>query len=109
MKVIISAYACEPGQGSERGAGWNWSLAAAVKHEAWVMTCAHRQEAIEEALRGSGGPVPTFVYLELPGLRRWAMRERGCGTTSTTCCGNSAPHGRLGGSSACNGLTSSII
>lgn len=24
MKILFSAYACEPGKGSEPGVGWNW-------------------------------------------------------------------------------------
>ena len=38
MKVLMSAYACEPGKGSEPAVGWNWALQAARRHEVWVLT-----------------------------------------------------------------------
>jgi len=43
MRVLISAYACEPDKGSEPGVGWNWALAAAEKHEVWVLTRSNNQ------------------------------------------------------------------
>lgn len=78
MKVLISAYACEPGKGSEPGAGWNWTLAAARKHEVWVMTRANNRAAIEEALSRDPKPSLHFVYLELPRWARfWKRGQRG--------------------------------
>ncbi len=50
MKVLVSAYACEPGKGSEPGAGWNWVVAAARQHELCVLTRANNRESIEAAL-----------------------------------------------------------
>ena len=77
MKVLVSAFACEPGRGSERGAGWNWSFAAARKHDVWVMTRARSRELIEQALLDRGCPAPRFVHIEAPALRRWAHTEGG--------------------------------
>jgi hypothetical protein len=31
LKVLISAYACEPGRGSEAGVGWNVAVEAAPR------------------------------------------------------------------------------
>ena len=38
MKILISAYACEPNRGSEPGVGWHtvWELAKNL--EVWVLT-----------------------------------------------------------------------
>jgi hypothetical protein len=33
MKVLLSAYSCEPGKGSERGVGWNVAIEAAKNNE----------------------------------------------------------------------------
>jgi len=41
------------------------------------MTRAHTREAIERALSACDTSIPTFIYLELPWLRRWAVREQG--------------------------------
>ena len=50
MKILISAYACEPSKGSEPGAGWNWACAAAHEHEVWLMTRANNRSALEAAI-----------------------------------------------------------
>ena len=48
MKVLISAYACEPNQGSEPGVGWNWSLQAAKNgHQIHVITRTNNKKTIE--------------------------------------------------------------
>jgi glycosyltransferase involved in cell wall biosynthesis len=67
-KVLISAYACEPGKGSEPGAGWLWALAAARTSDVWVLTRANNRPAIE-ADPASSSPSLEFVYVDLP---RWA-------------------------------------
>lgn len=50
--VLISAYACEPGKGSEPGIGWNWaSRLADQASEVWVLTQPRFVPAIEAACR----------------------------------------------------------
>ncbi len=73
MKVLLSAYACEPEHGSEDGVGWNLVRQAARFHEVWVMTLEDHRPAIERAL--SVRPIPSahFVYLDLP---RWRKIRR---------------------------------
>ena len=47
MKVLLSAYACSPGRGSEPGVGWGWATAlAGVGHEVTVLTSSRYREAI---------------------------------------------------------------
>lgn len=50
MRVLISAYACEPGKGSEPGAGFVSALGAAREHEVWVLTRQNNVESIEGAI-----------------------------------------------------------
>ena len=39
MKIIISAYACDPSQGSEPACGWNWVYHTVKSgHEVWCLT-----------------------------------------------------------------------
>ncbi|HEY9827395.1 MAG TPA: glycosyltransferase [Stenomitos sp.] len=67
MKVLLSAYSCEPGKGSERGVGWNVAREVAKYHEVWVLTRPDEsREVIEAELKRH--PVPTlhFVYFTLP-------------------------------------------
>ena len=81
MKVLISAYACEPDKGSEPGAGWNWALAAAQRHEVWVMTRANNRPSIDAALSAQERKSLHFVYLDLPPWARvWKRRATGLRT-----------------------------
>jgi len=76
LKVLISAYACEPGKSSEPGVGWNWARLMARHHDVWVLTRANNRPAIEAA--GADGAGIHWVYLDLPAaLRFWKRGERG--------------------------------
>jgi glycosyltransferase involved in cell wall biosynthesis len=67
MKVLISAYSCEPGRGSERGVGWNVAREVARRHEVWVLTRPDEsKEAIEAELTANPVPNLHFVYFTLP-------------------------------------------
>jgi glycosyltransferase involved in cell wall biosynthesis len=74
MKVLISAYACEPERGSEPGCGWNWSCAAARRHDVWVLTRANNRPRIEVALEAMPQRRLHFVYLDLPIWARFWKR-----------------------------------
>ena len=76
-KVLISAYACEPGMGSEGGVGWNFVCQLAAKHDLWVLTRANNQEVIEADADPAVAGV-NFVYVDLPRwLRFWKKGKRG--------------------------------
>ena len=67
MKVLISAYSCEPGRGSERGVGWNVACEVAKRHEVWVLTRPDESKAaIEAELSANPNPNLHFVYFTLP-------------------------------------------
>ena len=67
MKILISAYSCEPGRGSERGVGWNVAYEVAKYHEVWVLTRPDEsKEAIEAELKANPVPNLHFVYFTLP-------------------------------------------
>ena len=68
LKVLVAAYACRPGQGSETGVGWNLVKELAQSHEVWVLTRENNRSAIEAEL--TRNPIPTLhvVYCNLPGL-----------------------------------------
>ena len=75
MKVLLSAYACEPGRGTELGVGWNTAWEIAKFHEVWVLTRPDDgREAIEATLKLTPNPNLHFVYFTLPilgGFWRW--------------------------------------
>jgi glycosyltransferase involved in cell wall biosynthesis len=67
MKILMSAYSCEPGKGSERGVGWNVVREVAQHHEVWVLTRPDEsKEAIEAELAIRPIPNLHFVYFTLP-------------------------------------------
>lgn len=72
----MSAYACEPGAGSEPGAGWAWACAAAQDHVVYLMTRRNNEAAIEEALADRPELRLHPVYLDLPQWARWWKRGR---------------------------------
>lgn len=69
MRVLISAYACEPQRGSEPHVGWNVALALAKHHRVWVITRAKSRTAIENAFKDRRLPEISFGYVDLP---KWA-------------------------------------
>jgi len=67
MKVLLSAYSCEPNQGSEAGVGWNVAREVAKYHEVWVLTRPDESgSAIEAELVREPMPNLHFVYFTLP-------------------------------------------
>lgn len=78
MKLLLSAYACEPGLGSEPGIGWNSVLQAARFHDVWVLTREANREAVEQASEPAQLARVRFVYLDLPRWARfWKKGRRG--------------------------------
>ncbi len=79
MKVLLSAYACEPGKGSEPGVGWNWvRQIARFVDEVWVITRANNREGVERALSREPMPNVHWVYFDLPRWARfWKKGQRG--------------------------------
>ena len=88
LKILMSAYACEPDKGSEPGIGWRWALeTAAIGHEVWVITRANNAAGIAKGLahesenqRSKYLDVKTplsnlhFIYFDLPPWARWWKR-----------------------------------
>lgn len=78
MKILMSAYSCEPGQGSERGLGWDVVQTVAKNHEVWVLTRPDEgKEAIEvELARNPQLKNLHFLYFTLPiigGAWKWGF------------------------------------
>lgn len=63
LRVVISAFSCIPGSGSEPGAGWSWAVAAAARHDVTLLTWEGYRHGVEDALAALPGlPVrPMFI------------------------------------------------
>lgn len=67
MKVLLSAYACEPNRGSEPGNGWNWALETArLGYDVWCLTTVEGKENIEKELKLINLPNLHIVFVEVP-------------------------------------------
>ncbi len=82
IKAFVSAYACEPGLGSEIGVGWHWVLEMSKHFELWVLTRESNRGTIEpwiaEHPEFSG---IHFLYFDLPKWARfWKKGLRGVRT-----------------------------
>jgi glycosyltransferase involved in cell wall biosynthesis len=71
MRVLLSAYACEPNRGSEPEVGWQRALhMLAIAEHVYVLTRSNNR-AVIEADPSSRAPGLHFIYYDLPG---WALR-----------------------------------
>lgn len=78
LKVLLSAYACEPDKGSEPGVGWNVAREMATYHDVWLLTRANNRPSIEASLDRDPMPGLRFVYYDLhPWARWWKRGPRG--------------------------------
>ena len=82
LKIFVSAYACEPGLGSEIGVGWHWVLEMSKYFELWVLTRQSNRHTIEPWI----GEHPEyshihFLYYDWPKWARcWKKGMRGVRT-----------------------------
>ncbi len=75
MKILLSAYECQPNTGSEFGLGWSWAKElAAMGHEIWVMTLSNNQPEIEQELQRNPIPNLHFIYCKKGNWLPWAYK-----------------------------------
>jgi glycosyltransferase involved in cell wall biosynthesis len=77
QKVLMSAFACEPDEGSEPEVGWRWALVMAKCCDVTVVTQTKNRLRIEAwlQLHGNECPAPRFEYLELGPKWRWIKKH----------------------------------
>lgn len=76
--VLVAAYACEPGEGSEPGVGWHVCQAISRRHKTWVITKDNNRAPIERALAAHPNANLHFSYVGLPRwLSFWKKGSRG--------------------------------
>lgn len=77
-RILISAYGCEPGKGSEQGVGWNWTLQLARFADLVVLTRSNNRASIEAALPAEIRDRVRFEYYDLPpAIARFKRKEKG--------------------------------
>jgi glycosyltransferase involved in cell wall biosynthesis len=77
MRILLSAYACEPNKGSEPGVGWNMAQMIARHHQVHVLTTAAHQRGIEAELQRHPNPNLSFTYIDPFGwVYDWSRSKR---------------------------------
>jgi glycosyltransferase involved in cell wall biosynthesis len=80
LRVLISAYACGPGDEPEAAAAWAFARAAAANHEVWVITRKRFAAAVKAALEDEPDLSAHLrvEYLDLPDtVVRWKRGAAG--------------------------------
>lgn len=76
MKILVSAYSCDPTRGGEFGNGW---LYASNKNELYNITCITTSEGkfgIAEAMNGDAYPTLKIIYVDTPAwLLKWKEKS----------------------------------
>jgi glycosyltransferase involved in cell wall biosynthesis len=79
LRILLSAYACEPGKGSEPGVGWRWACGLSERVSLSVLTREGNRECIEREIakhpRSSALHRASFLYHDLPKPLLWAKRR----------------------------------
>jgi glycosyltransferase involved in cell wall biosynthesis len=66
LRVLLSAYACEPQKGSEPEVGWQWARQMARFHDVTVLTRTNQEASLAAALAEVPANVrPRFVFHDL--------------------------------------------
>jgi glycosyltransferase involved in cell wall biosynthesis len=77
MKILMSAFSCGPGRGSEPGVGWNTAMAAArLGHQVTVLTQTEFRAQIEHEI--AAGRVPDNLTFDMF-MPAWLERLRDAG------------------------------
>ena len=80
MDILLSAYACEPGKGSEPGVGWRWTCGLAERVALTVLTRSNNQESIERAVAAAPIHDPLrqvrFLYHDLGAIWKFLKHRR---------------------------------
>jgi glycosyltransferase involved in cell wall biosynthesis len=69
MNILLSAYACRPGAGSEPATGWGWAIhLAQAGCQVYLFTAGRNRIAIEAYLREHPCPELHAYFIEVPGM-----------------------------------------
>ncbi len=75
LKVLVSAYACNPYLGSEKGVGWGWVNAIGEHHDLWVLTGDIHKNDIEGEIATDRERYRNIRFYYIP-RKRWLKLEK---------------------------------
>ena len=72
MKILLSAYACEPNKGSEPEVVWQWALTLSKRgHQVYVVTRKNNKKNIDRYLKANKSSNLHFIYFDYP---NWILK-----------------------------------
>lgn len=77
LKVLVSAYSCEPDRGSEPAVGWSTVVQMSQYHDLCVVTRSNNKPVIDHFLAAHPDIHIDFKYYDLP---RWLLKFKAKGT-----------------------------
>ena len=75
MRILLSAFACQPGPGSEPGVGWNLATHLARGNDVTVLTDVHNRPVIADSQGALHGQKVEFRFVKLPRLLQRPARS----------------------------------
>jgi len=66
LKILLSAYACEPNTGSEHEIGWSWIKSLSKKNKIYVLTRTSNKKKILKETKNNKIKNVIFLYYDLP-------------------------------------------
>ena len=82
LKILINAYACSPGMGSEPGMAWNWVSNLAKFCELYIITEGEFRDKIEEVVptleqgKNIPPPPPNHTACDFANLKKKKKKDR---------------------------------
>lgn len=78
MKILLSAFACDPNSGSEPYVGWNWLKLLSARHsKLTVLTRRVHQEVLQQTIEKNQMRNVEFIFFDLPVIGGMGHRDRG--------------------------------
>ena len=68
MKILLSAYACEPNTGSEHEIGWSWIKSLSNKNKIYVLTRLKNKKKILKEIKLKKIKNISFLFYDLPNI-----------------------------------------
>lgn len=76
MKILYSAFECNPAIGSDAYVGWSWAKNMSLSHDVYVLTNEGNQKNIERYLDENGEVSAHFHYVPVPRILGKILKGR---------------------------------
>lgn len=72
LRILLSAFACDPQEGSEPGAGWDWAYhLARAGHDVTILARDEHRPRVEQGIQAAGMPNLRAEYVGIRSIPFW--------------------------------------